>query len=54
MCSCTAAVVNLKVFDDDVLSVPGCKDMKEKNVIEEGLTRYQLMNNLSLSFNNHS
>merc|ERR1719464_1549408 len=37
--SCTVADVNLKAFDDDVLSVPGCKDMKQKNVIEEGLDR---------------
>jgi len=37
--SCTVAKVDLKAFDDEVLSVPGCKDMKEKNVIQDSITR---------------
>jgi len=37
--SCTVAEVDLKAFDDDVLSVPGCDNMKQKNVIQEDLSR---------------
>merc|ERR1712200_189103 len=35
----TVAVVDLSSFDDDVISVPGCKDMKQKNVIQQPFSR---------------
>jgi len=37
--SCTVAKVNVDAFDDDVLSVPECGDMTEKNQIQESLSR---------------
>ena len=41
--SCTVAKVNVDAFGDDVLSVPECGDMTEKNQIQESLSRYSLL-----------
>ena len=41
--SCTVAKVNLDAFGDDVLSVPECGDMTEKNKIQESLSRFILI-----------
>jgi len=37
--SCIVATINLEAFGDDVISVPECGDMTEKNKIQESLSR---------------
>ena len=42
--SCTVAKVDLDALDDDVITIPECGDLVEKNLIQESYSRCILLN----------